>query len=252
MSYTMLLYKNVVALSRDDHFNLKLQGTDNYEFASHVHWLPVSGKEFFMVAKSYPIVFVSEGEGADEKVTAIVLTGLEKGMNAYVQDDMRWRPDVYIPAFIRRYPFVLATSDTEENELMVCFDAGYAGFNEYEGRPLFDENGNETELLTGAVQFMGEYNNDLMQTRQFVEELHSLGLLEKRSVEIRGAGGATFQINDIMVVSEEKFAALSAEEVKRMQLNGSLGWIYAHFMSLSNLPVLLDLHLQKKGAAPAA
>lgn len=98
-----------------------MKAIEGFEFAAHTHWLPVAGVEFYQAARSFPIMFASEGEGANEKVTAILLTGLERGSNDYISEDMKWAPNTYLPAFIRRYPFVLATSQEKTDDFMVCF-----------------------------------------------------------------------------------------------------------------------------------
>jgi len=246
MSKTMLLYRNVRALSRDEHKGLRLAAADGFEFAAHTHWLPVAGVEFYQASRSYPIVFASEGQGNDEKITAILLTGLERDSNDYVSNDMQWKRDTYIPAFIRRYPFVLAGTPDNTREFTVCFDATFPGFNNKEGSLLFNEDGSETELLKNAVQFLNGFNNDLQRTNQFVAELRKLKLLEKRSADVRSAGGALFQIQDFLVVNEERFSKLTGSQLSHLHKNGYLGWIYAHLMSLANLPVLLELHMAKK------
>lgn len=247
MPKTMLFYRNVKVLSRDDHKALRLKSVEGFEFAAHTHWLPVAGVEFYQAARSFPIMFASEGEGANEKVTAILLTGLERGSNDYISKDMKWTPNTYLPAFIRRYPFVLATSQEKSDDFMVCFDSSFPGFNDQEGAPLFNEDGTESDLLKNAVQFLQGFNNDLQRTNKFVEELRKLKLLERRSAEVRSPAGAVFQVQDFLVVNEEKFSKLNASQLLNLHKNGYLGWIFAHLMSLSNLPALLELHMAKKG-----
>jgi hypothetical protein len=67
-------------------------------------------------------------------------------LNSFVGDSGQWRSNTYVPAFIRRYPFVLAQSDNDE--FKVCFDEAYAGWNEEEGRELFAESGENSPYLT--------------------------------------------------------------------------------------------------------
>lgn len=249
MSNVMLFYKNVTALNRDEHKNLKLKPVEGFGFAEKTHWLPVAGVEFYQASRHYPIMFVAEGEGKDEVISPILLAGLELGHNAYVGKDHKWKADTYLPAFVRRYPFVPATSEgkTDPNEFMLCYDADFAGFNTKEGTALFNEDGTESEFLKGAVQFLIGLNNDMQRTRVFVDELKKLDLLEKRSADIRNAAGATFQVQDFLVISEEKFAKLTGAQLEKLHKEGFLGWIFAHLMSLANLPALLDMHLAQKG-----
>ncbi len=250
MANVMLFYKNTTVLNREEHKNLKLKAVEGFGFAENTHWLPVAGVEFYQASRHYPIMFVSEGTGDKEVVTPILLVGLDHGNNAYVDKDHKWKADAYLPAFVRRYPFVPANADEKKNdEFMVCYDAAFAGFNTKEGMPLFNEDGTETDLLKGAVQFLLGFNNDMQRTRTFVEELRKLDILEKRSADIRNASGATFQVQDFLVVSEEKFAKLTGPQLEKLHKEGFLGWVFAHLMSLANLPTLLDLHLARKAPA---
>ncbi len=248
MSNVMLLYKQVEALSQETHKQLKLKAAADYHFADHTHWFPVAGTEFFSAAQDYPIVFAPEGEGKDQKVTAIVLTGLESGHNDYVMPDKQWRADTYIPAFVRRYPFILATTEERggkqaSNSFMVCFDASFPGFNKEEGMPLFHEDGTASALLNDAVEFMNGFHNDLERTREFVATLRRMELLERRTADVQSADGKLFQIKDILMVDERKLAKLSGAKLAALQRKGFLGWIYAHLMSLANFPLLLNQHL---------
>ena len=101
---TLLLYKDIKALNREEHQALKLQPSENCGFAADTHLVPVAGLEFFQAARHYPLVFIGEGAQA----TPIALLGLAQGHNGYLDDELRWQANTYIPAFIRRYPFVLA------------------------------------------------------------------------------------------------------------------------------------------------
>ncbi|MEN3929936.1 SapC family protein [Microvirga sp. W0021] len=251
MSPVMLFYKDVQVLSRDEHRDLRLKGSEGFDFAANTHWLPVAGTEFASACRSYPIVFVSEGSGADEKITAILLVGLQQGSNDYVDNEKHWHPGAYLPAFVRRYPFALAVPGPNDEggkgDFMVCFDASFAGFNMEEGAHIFNEDGTASELLEGVVEFMNGFQNDLAETKKFVDELRRLDLLERRSAEVRGSNGRLFKVDDILVVNEKKFNELSDAEVGKLHRQHYMGWIYAHLMSLSNLPLLVDLHRGKKG-----
>lgn len=246
MSNVMLLYKNVTALSRDEHRNLRLKPVEGFAFAAQTHWLPVAGAEFFQAARSYPIMFVSDNADETDQITPILLVGLELGTNEYVNNAKQWKQDAYLPAFIRRYPFVLAGKPEKGSELAVCFDASFEGLNKNEGRPLFNEDGTNSALLNEALQFMQDFTREMERTRRFVDELVKLDLLEKRSAQIRASDGAVFNVQDFRTISEEKLAALKPATLAALHKEGFLGWIFAHLMSLGNLPGLLELHRKKK------
>lgn len=246
MSNTMLFYKNVTALSRDAHKALKLDSVTGFEVAAKTHWVPTAGVEFYQASPHYPIVFVAEGSKDEEVVTPILLMGLEVGRNDYVAEDFSWKSGTYLPAFIRRYPFVIAAENKDAKEFTLCFDSSFSGFNEEKGKALFNEDGSNSQLLDETIQFINGFNAEMARTREFVDLLNKHQLLEKRSAQVVSSTKVSFKVQDFLVVSEEKLAKLDGDALVELNQKGYLGWIIAHLMSLANLPRLLDMHLVNK------
>ncbi len=249
MSTTMLFYKNVTALSRDSHKKLKLDPVNGFDMAANTHWLPVVGGEFYQASPHYPIVFAAETKEGAEVITPILLLGLEAGHNDYVAKDMSWKAGTYLPAFVRRYPFVLASTDQASKDFTICFDKDFAGFNEKKGKELFNKDGSNSEFLDETIKFMNGFTVEMERTKEFVALLSKFQLLEKRNAEITSSTGASFKVQDFHVVSEAKLAKLTGEELVELNQKGYLGWIIAHLMSLANLPKLLDMHLANRKSA---
>lgn len=237
---TMLLYKEIKALNRDEHKALKLKAAADCSFAANTHLVPLAGLEFFQAARHYPIVFIGEGE----KAMPIALLGLKEGHNGYLASDNQWQANTYIPAFVRRYPFVLAQDDA--NQFTVCFDAAYEGWNEEDGRELFGEDGKNSEFLEEMIQFLQNFTAEMERTRLFVDKLNALQLLSSRTLKLTHNSGESFVLSDFQAVDEEKFLQLSDEQVLDLHKAGVLGWVYAHLMSLGNANQLFDDYLSKK------
>jgi hypothetical protein len=253
---SLLLYKAVAPVSRDVHRGLKLKPVEGFAFAANPHWLPVAAAEFPQAARAYPILFAANGVASDDarpddarpddarradSIVPILLVGLETGRNDFVDAQLKWKAGAYLPAFVRRYPFVLAETGAGDN-LTVCFDAGYEGFNEAEGTALFNEDGSNSEFLAGAMKFLGDYTDDMQRTRRLVEELVRLDLLETRTFTMRSAAGDMFTVNDFLAVSEERLAGLKDKDVLSLHKSGALFLIHAHLVSLGNLSDLFDLY----------
>ena len=246
MSTVMLLYKQVVALSRNEHKNLKLSPLKDFSFAANTHWVPVAGIEFYRAAKYYPIVFAGEGEA----LAPILLLGLKANQNDFVESNMQWRKDVYLPAFIRRYPFVLANTNTESKDLTVCVDMACPALNREEGRELFKDDGTNGEILDNFMKLLQEFTAEMERTKQFVAELKERDLLIRRNADIRSMEGATFKVQDFVAVNEEKFGKLSGADLESLHKKGFLGWIFAHLMSLNSLTNLFDMHRERQDEKP--
>ena len=149
---SLLFYDKPVALNKVTHKDTKITplGGD-YSFARQTNSVLLAGIEFTEAAKEYPIVFAHAGES----IVPVALLGLRNEENLFVTADASWDAK-YIPAFVRRYPFVLAAASDIQQQV-VCIDESYTGFDAIDGEALFSEDGEPTELLTKAMEFLEQY-----------------------------------------------------------------------------------------------
>ncbi|WP_233841153.1 SapC family protein [Dyella sp. 2HG41-7] len=229
----VLFYERPVPLNRTVHKDLRIKGLQNLKFAHSVHSVPLTCTEFPIAARDIPILFA--GQDIDN-TGPMALLGLRQNENLFIDAQGAWAMGVYIPAFVRRYPFVLAEKPVgaEGEDFTVFLDEGYEGFNDKEGERLFKEDGTETDMLKNAVNFLGEFQQHVARTKQFVEDLRKHDLLEPRNIRME-RNGNVINLNGLFVVSEEKLRKLDAETAHRFLLDGTLGWIYAHLLSLQNI-----------------
>lgn len=227
------LYRNVVPLNREHHRKLRLRTERRSGFAAAMHYVPLAAIELYEAAKDYPIVFA----GGDDASPAAIL-GLRSGENLFVDANGRWADYTYVPAFIRRYPFILSRGGQEGSDYTVCVDESYEGLSETEGTPLFDENGKESELVGRIVGLLQDLLTEAERTRRFVERLRALELLTVQSIQVQDGAGRTFALRDFRIVDENKLKALDNEVLGELNRSGYLGCIYAHIVSLGNLPRL--------------
>lgn len=235
----IVFYERPVPLNRNDHKDLRLKAVPNLKFAMRAHSVPMIGNEFAMAARDIPIFFA--GNSAAE-AGPIALLGLRENENLYLDQDGQWDANVYVPAFVRRYPFVLAEKPEGEegDDFTVFLDEAYEGFNTSEGERLFKEDGTDGEMLTNAVRFLGEFQQGVARTRWFLEQLNKHDLLEPRNVQLRkgsaeDANAPSINLNGLFVINEEKLRALDEKTAKEFLHEGVFGWIFAHLLSLANI-----------------
>jgi hypothetical protein len=253
----VLFYERPVPLNRNDHKDLRLKPIPNMKFALGAHSVPLTGVEFGLAARDLPIVFA--GNDISE-AGPVALLGLRQNENLFVDAEGQWAPNAYIPAFVRRYPFVLAEKPAgqEGDDFAVFLDEGYEGFGTAEGDRLFNEDGSDTEMLARAVGFLGEFQQHVARTRWFMEQLRKHGLLESRNISLRKGApdnpeGHVINLNGLFVVNEEKLRQLDEKTAQEFLREGVLGWIYAHLMSMNNLDRLgLRLSEREQGEAVAS
>lgn len=232
-----VFYKNVVPLNKEQHKELFLEPQDGFEFAGQANSLYVAAVEFPQASMEYPIVFARDN---DEQLFPVALLGLKQGQNLYIDKSGKWDAS-YIPAYARRYPFILARGNAEDAQYAVCIDEGYTGFNTAkEGQPLFDKEGKETELLSQAVNFLQDYQKHVELTTQFCGSLSDLDLLEPMTANIQMKSGEKMSIGGFFCVSREKLKALKPGKMADLVKTDQMELIYLHLQSLRNVNSLLS------------
>jgi len=232
-----MFYERPIALNRDRHKTLRLAITsDHYRFAATTNALPIMSTEFAEAARHYPIVFVGE-EGGAFSVAALV--GLRDGENLMVDTEGGWEPGTYVPAFARRYPFVLAQAD-DSDRLTVCVDEVYAGLGQDSGQPLFDDEGAGTPYLQTMLDFLQAFHVEAQRTSDFATRLRQLGLLVPKVITVERTGQAKQSLQGLWTVDPVKLRGLDDVRVVELFRNGYLAWIEAHLISLGSLARLVD------------
>lgn len=246
----LLIYDRPVPLNRQVHRGLRIQTRPGDKaFAAGINSVPVAAVEFARAASTSPVVFA--GSSIDTVVPAALL-GLRANENLLVNADGRWDEMAYVPAFLRRYPFVLAEKDGVPDDFTVCLDEAYPGIGNDEGEPLFTDSGEDAPLLTNALEFLGDYQREIARTREFVGRLREHELLEPKVVRVEPANGEPFSLEGFFIVDETRLRALKPRAVQALMRDGDLGLIYAHLLSLSNVERLTHRMDQRRTAAASS
>lgn len=228
---TMLFYERAIPLNRERHQNLKLQvNPDHYQFAASTNSVLLAGSEFGEALRDYPIVFIGAENGP---YAAAALVGFSEKENLMVDAAGAWARDTYVPAFIRRYPFILASDDGSDT-MTVCLDEAYQGFNTERGEALFGADGADTEYLKGVVGFLQLFHAEMKRTNEFAARIAKLGLLTSKVINVQG-NGTTQTLSGLWLVDQEKLNALDDAQMVALARSGDLGLIYAHLLSLPNV-----------------
>lgn len=246
MSKQLLIYENVAALSSNKHRKLSIKRTDDFSFAAGVNSVPLTAIEFGPAGMEYPIVFAGEGDN----VTPVAVLGIQNDTNLFVNADKQWTGN-YIPAFVRRYPFVFASND-QGKTFTLCLDESYAGCNEEgRGENLFDADGNQTAYLKGVLGFLQEYQAHFQVTQNFCRKLVELNLLESMRAQFRLPSGQEVSLSGFMVVNRQRLQELSADKLKELVLSGELELIYRHLHSIAHIDRLGRMLGESEPAAAA-
>lgn len=250
MAKQLMIYENVTPVSAQRHGDLCVESGIPYEFAKDLRAVPLVAQEIAVACREYTIVFAPSGKG-DEVVPFVVL-GVKENQNLYVNDEGDWNAQ-YIPAFIRRYPFVFAANE-EANKFTLCIDETWKGCNrEGKGERLFNEKGEKSEFLDRLLQFNENFQKNSILTNLLCKKLQELELLDTQQAQLQIKGGEKIQLTGFSLVNREKLTNLPADTLQELTKNGALELIYAHLLSLNNLGRVAGwLSEQSNDDAPSA
>ncbi len=235
-----MFYNSPVPLDKSKHANLKFKHLDNLSFAGNANSVPLAGFEFFACGRNHPVMFVKNAK--DEFIPIALLSLTPKGHHLGDQ----WE-DVYVPAFIRRYPFIL-----EDQKGIVMFDESCANLQEEEGEPLFDGEGESTDTLKNIVRFLETVDRGYRATEEYVKALTEKDLLQPCQNTIKFTDN-TLKLDNLYVVEEKSFVEkLSDEEIAAWFKKGWIAWTYAHLNSVSSLHDVIKRLPKKQEEAETA
>ena len=231
MSRTMLLYKKIAPVNKSRHANWGVTGSDRYDFASETNSVPLTALEFPNACQEYPILFSQSSDGT---VMPIVMLGIANAQNLFVGSDGYWKAN-YIPAYVRRYPFIFSTANEGET-LTLCVDEEFEGVSDQgEGERLFTEEGENTPYLEKVVAFLKEYQGHFQRSQIFCKKLVELELLESMTASFKSPDGQERTLNGFLAVSREKLKKIPADKLAELVQTDEMELIYAHLTSLQNI-----------------
>ena len=246
-----VFYKDLMPLNSRDHASWKSHTTDKAPWLAGFHAVPLTVEEFPQAARHFPIIF-STGDSP----VPLALLGLNEGVNVFVDADGKLTENIYIPAYVRRYPFLLAKLTPDSGELSLCFDPTTDLVGAFdEGNALFD--GDQPSESTKAVLgFCEQFEQAGLKTQAFIDELAKHKLLMDGEVAIQQEGAAQpFIYRGFQMINQEVLREVRGDVLRGWNQSGLLPLIYAHLFSLDLIREIFGRQVQQgKGpvAAPAA
>lgn len=219
-------YKKVVPLNSEQHAGLHIDATVGYAFARDATAVLLTTVEFNRASREYPIVFLEDGEN----VNPVALLGLPGSENQYVSEDGKWDAS-YIPAYVRRYPFIPGSGVTEK-ELVLCFDEDAPNINTENGTPLFSE-GEHSPFLKRCIHMMDDYQVQVERTAEFSKRLKKLKVLVPMKANVK-IDGVTSSLTGFMMVDTTRLKALRPKQLVELVKHDDMALIYAHLSSIEN------------------
>lgn len=228
----MKMYNNIELITKDSHKDAGVANVEGYTHAKELTTSMITMSEFYQSCKNYPIVFTKNDE---EGWFSVALLGLEKE-NKFLDETGAWKEDCYIPAYIRRYPFIYIKN---EDDLLLGFDSDHKIKKDEAGeRHFFDEKEETTPFVTNVLTFMNQVQNSTKETKAFIETLVEMELLEESAITGKNADGKEISVNGFWILKEEKMAKLTKKKKAELCEKNYMQAITAHLISLSNIQSL--------------
>jgi len=242
-----LFFNDLMPLNSNDHKSWKSRNFDGVEFLGKTHAIPLTIDEFIDAQRSYPIVF-----SAGEEPVPLALMGLNDGVNTFVGEDGQLLEKAYVPAYARRYPFILARLRQDSDDLSLCFDptAGVIGDHK-EGNDLFTEAGEPSDYTKQVLEFCQKFEESGARTKAFMEQLTTLDLLMDGEIAITQNENPDkpFIYRGFRMIDENKFRELPVDKLEELHKNGILALVHAHLFSL-NLMQMIFVRQVQQGKGP--
>ena len=234
MPKQLLIYETAVPLSFSQHSGCSVEVGKGYGFSGTVNSVPLMAVEFPHAESEYAIVFAG-----DTALMPAVILGVRGNENLFLAKDETWEAK-YIPAFVRRFPFVFSTS-ADEKQLILCVDEAFAGFNrEGRGERLFADDGKPSPYVDNVLKFLQEYQAQFRRTQAFCAKLRELDILEPMQAQVELASGERVSLRGFQAVSRAKLKALPAEKLAELAQTDELELLYLHLQSMRNFRGLRD------------
>ena len=224
-----LLYRELLPISTQEHGSWNYRLVESAPFIAHEHAVPVTVDEFATAQRFYPIIF-SSGEDA----VPLVLMGLNEGINTFFDETGKMTTEAYVPAYVRRYPFLLARLREDGDELSLCVDPSSGRIApDGDGEPIFD--GDQPSAATKTLlEFCEQFEQAGQRTAAVMAVLKQHDLLMEGEVSIQpeGENASPAVYRGFQMINEEKLRDLRGDVLRKMNQSGMLPLLHAHLFSL--------------------
>ncbi|GIK47635.1 MAG: SapC family protein [Hyphomonadaceae bacterium] len=255
---TVLFYRQLEPLSIEKHRSLGVSQVSNpFSFLADTHLVPLTVDEFGLAAVCYPIIFDTQSK------TPLAVMGLRPGMNVFLGADGSLDPEVYLPAFARRYPFLPVLAGNSEQQqapaqdgdrILVCIDRAAKMLSSTPELPFF-EGDQPSRYTQEAIQFCREFDVLGRRTQEFVKLMDEHDLFELTPLALPranadGTPGEPQKIGEYLRISEKKLNALPQDKYMELRDRGVTAVMHAHLLSLGLWPKILSRAARIQAATP--
>jgi hypothetical protein len=253
----IMFYRQLEPLSAEKHGKLGVSSVSNpFSFLAETHLVPLTVDEFGLAAVCYPIIFDTQSK------TPLAVMGLRPGMNVFLGADGSLDPEVYLPAFARRYPFlpiiapekVKNSKNEDDDRVVVCIDRSAKMLSTTPEMPFF-EGDKPSRFTQEAIQFCREFDHLGRRTQEFLQLMEKHDLFELTPLALPrakpdGTPDEPVKLGEYLRVSEQKLNALGKDVYIELRDRGISAVMHAHLLSLGLWPKILSRAARIQASTP--
>ncbi len=232
---------NHALLNNVEHKNLKVKRDYGIGFGHDQMCVPVYPAELRHAQGEYPLVFAKDAEG---KMQLVALLGLEQGENLYLNNN-EWQAS-YKPLLIEKGPFLIGrNANPNDNTLSIHVDLDDprlidSSDDVSDADSIFLPHGGNSDYIDNIANVLSTIHAGQDENYKFVEACHALELTESFVLDIKLGGDNTARLSGFHTINEEKFNALSKEDVASLFEQGHLQSIYMVLASMAQLRRVIE------------
>lgn len=246
-------------LNNIDHQDLSVLHQFADSFGDAVAVLPAFALEWTELQKTYPILLRRD----EEHWQAVVLLGFAAEENLFLTSTPTQHPGAngwdarYVPLAAEKGPFLigfqrpggLLTTEQQKpdpRDAVIHIDVAHPKVSrDAAGLPLFLPQGGASPYLQYISGRLQQIQHSLALAPVLFQALEQLDLIEPLNIEFSLENGEKHRLTGNYSISSARLAALSGDDLQRLNQSGFLPLIYAQLSSLSNIQQLVDRKNQR-------
>lgn len=231
---------NFALLNNDDHQDVRVITERSARYGDDMMYVLTFPFEFRSVQAFYPILFHADANG---NLFPVALFGFQEGENLFL-DESGWDAR-YIPAMLRREPFLIGYQGSEEEEdddkpRVLSIDMDHPRVSSEKGEALFQPLGARTPFLDDVADLMEDIYSGYLHNKVFMAALQEHELIESVTMDITLNDGSQNQLLGFHTIDEDKVRQLSGEVLEQFSRQNILMPLFMVLASTMNIRALVD------------
>ena len=229
------MYKNIKILDKEKLKALKFDDVNTSEIAKNIGLIPLGFSEVWYASHDCPVI-ISSGENAE----FLAFTGITKEISVFNKNE------VYLPAFVRSYPFLNVNISDEDNRAnsVIAIDENVDFVGKSKKNFIFDKEKNLTQETSLKIELVRELNRQREVSQAIINELKELDLLDRKELKGNIHNEERTILDEFYIINIGKLIQLDDAVLAAWTRKGWMGIFDSHIKSLNNFQKVFSANKQ--------